>query len=342
MATEEILEFCKSIDVHPAHLVPLDNEQELSLPTPLLELLIDMAYDGKSSQGLTKGDVYLASTAIAYECKRIRSYMEGEKREAFDKNGRFSALSQIFTEALSDPNAMKHISKTTMVTPSTRFSGEASRSYPYIDRVHDLAVIELEKLLTHSYQSVDLKKDVLQERIGGFVKLYQKLINPEAKGDVEAKVFLSDIIDALKRNVSGAPSSDIVAIGSAVEGCLGKHETYQKRCKIAQNVYRGIFGRSSGESSGADQQYLQELDSIQFHELVLSVKVVLDGEANLIASRRNHEEREGYYIRKVGEIRRSFDEVGDGYRCNLLNNRVLLSLHNINVKENISPQASPK
>ena len=44
MSSQEILEFCKSIDVHPAHLVPFDDDPRLSLPTPLIELLVNMSH----------------------------------------------------------------------------------------------------------------------------------------------------------------------------------------------------------------------------------------------------------------------------------------------------------
>lgn len=343
MTTSEILEFCKSIDVHPAHLIPFDNDQELSLPTPLLELLIEMAYNGEASKGLNGNDVYLASAAIAHECKRIRLYLDDEKREAFDNNGQFSILSHIFMETLSDPNSMRCISKTTIVTPTKTFAGSPSYSYPYFDRVHDIAIIELEKLLEESIQSIQVREQVLGGLIGNFVKIYKKLIDPKTEGEMDANNFLQDVIRKLNpESPMEKRATDITAVAVAVQEVLMNNEAYHKRHKDAQDIYIGRFGMCGAESLALDESYLYELEADKFHELITRIKEILDEKERLIQSKKIHEEREGYYIRKVSEIDKAFGGIEDGYKWSLLNNRVLLSLHNINVKEMLPPQASPR
>lgn len=336
MTPQEILEFCKSIDVHPAHLVPFDEDKALSLPTPLLELLIDMGYHAKK---LNENDMYLARAAVAYECKRIRQDLENDKRVAFKNGEQFSTLAQVFTDILRDPKATQDIAKTTIVTPSKRFASAAAQSYPFIDRVHDIAVIQAEQALEQSNHGMRIKREIFNHRIDGFKKTYHQLFHTN---EIEAVNFLEDVIDAFEAGGPLQRPPSLIEVAAVVSELLEYHWPSQRDYDAANDVYIEFFGRPKQDLSEEEDGFLREMEHTQFGGLVASIHQVFDGEWNLIKAQKKHEEREGQYILQVGKIRAAFDGIGDGYQRNLLNNRVLLTLKNIDVREYTAPQTSPK
>jgi hypothetical protein len=343
MTTQEILSFCRSIDVHPAHLIPFDNDNRLSLPTPLLELLIEMAYNGNASHGLDSNDVYLARAAIALECKRIQKHKEEQRSLAVENNDGLSRLSQAFIDVLNDPKARKDISKTTIVSPSSCFAAEASRSYPYIDRVHDITVIQEEAELEKSIHSKKLKEQVYLYRVNRLVDIYQKLFHQSSRSPIEAQDFLMDIVDEIEMQQAAdlrAPSIDEIA--KMFAKLMGQQGKLRKGYDAANDIYIEKFGLRSGGNSEADEAFLKEFEFEFYHDLFVGIHGFFEARSNLFRHRIRHEELEGVYILKVGRIRDAFDKVCKPYERNLLNNRVLLSLHNIDLKKERAPLATPK
>jgi hypothetical protein len=337
------LSFCRSIDVHPAHLIPFDNDNRLSLPTPLLELLIEMAYNGNASHGLDSNDVYLARAAIALECKRIQKHKEEQRSLAVETNDILSRLSQAFIDVLNDPKARKDISKTTIVSPSSCFAAEASRSYPYIDRVHDITVIQEEAELEKSIHSMKLKEQVYLYKLNRFVEVYQKLFHSSSRSPIEAQDFLMDIVDEIEMQRAEdlrVPSIDEIA--KIFAKLMGQQGALRKGYDAANDIYTEKFGLRLGGNSEDDELFLREFEFEFYHDLFVSIQEFFEARYNLFKHERKHEELEGIYILKVGKIRDAFDKVNRPYERNLLNNRVLLSLHNIDLKKEPAPLATPK
>lgn len=339
MSQAEILEFCKSIEVHPAHLVPWDNDKALSLPTPLLELLIDIAYEDTAAGKYDLNEVYLAKAAIAAEYKRIRDNLMNDQKGSFQNNGHFALLAKVFTEVLDNPELAKHIAKTTIVTPAKSFSYAASKSYSYVDRVHDITIVQVDKGIEASNHSLKLKKEILSSNIDVFVKTYHQLFNA---GYVDTMKFLDVVRGKFERNIENMKPPKFAEIMTVVPEILAQQFKEPKAYKLANKEFTRIFGKRAQPLPVEDEQYLRELDHSQLQNLVVSIQKVFDGEGALIKAEERQEYREKEYDSTVSRIRDVFAGITEDYQRNLLNNRVLLSLHKISVPENTAPQTSPR
>jgi hypothetical protein len=346
MTPQEILEFSKSIDVHPAHLIPWDADKSLSLPTPLLELLIEISYEDISGMRYDQNDIYLAKAAIAYECERIRKHAMDSKILAGATNYHARYLSNIFTDVLSSPQAMKNIAMARITGTSQSLDATSSRSYPYIERVEDAAITEAEKILELSIHRLDLKLDIYKERIEGFVKTYQEAVVTQRhrKTDVRMKAlgFFDDVMEQLAYQDFSKRAMNIQDIKKAVVALMHENEEYYKQCAAARRVYMEEIGSGGYNSREEAREFLFQLEDHHAEDMAYAVKLVLDGEFSLVKERENHVNLEGEYILQVGRIRKAFEEVGDGYQRNLLNNKTLLGLYNISVQKYVAPQVTPR
>ena len=86
----QILNFCRRIGVHPAHLVPLDDNPQLSLPRCILEANIMVAQDKAEKPRNQK----LAEQAIACELKRYSRFLK------YGNQG--TGLSYMFAQAMAE------------------------------------------------------------------------------------------------------------------------------------------------------------------------------------------------------------------------------------------------
>jgi len=157
MTPTEILEFCKSIGVHPAHLVPFDNYPNLSLPTPLLELLVQMMFDDRPDGSAVDDDKHLAKVAITYEDRRIRKNIEKDRRYAM-QTGQLMPLHEVFTQVLKTSEFRKRIRNPELSSFFEKFNIQASRSYSYIQRVEDIISASADEELSHKSEAVEIKK----------------------------------------------------------------------------------------------------------------------------------------------------------------------------------------
>lgn len=84
LTSDHLLFYCKSIGVHPAHLVPFDDDPRLSLPAVVLEANLDILSDPMSSPA----EHMLAEQAVISEMERYVRMMKqslGAKFSAEDK-----------------------------------------------------------------------------------------------------------------------------------------------------------------------------------------------------------------------------------------------------------------
>jgi hypothetical protein len=205
MTPREILSFCRSIEVHPAHLVPFNSDVRLSLPMRLLETLIGMAEGKTPKEGggfeiYDQNDVYLAKAAIAFECKRIQQYMKDEKRLGLEGKKNALTLSAVFKDVLDDPRSVQLISKASQARVKS-FNALTSQSYSYLERVKDRAIVIAQEKVELSNHSIELKRDLFRHRIDSFVKEYQKMMGDQETSQVKALDFLDEVIERLHHMV---------------------------------------------------------------------------------------------------------------------------------------------
>ena len=145
MSKDEILEFCRTIKVHPAHLVPFRTDPEFSLPTALLELLIDIANNRKGQFHLE--DVRLARAGIACETVRIDTFLHHKicaEKTRNDDHENAPTLTEIFSAVLDNDMLLGKLSTEWTVLKAI-FQQEVHTRSPLAARVRKLAFDELEQ-----------------------------------------------------------------------------------------------------------------------------------------------------------------------------------------------------
>ncbi len=145
MSKDEILEFCRTIKVHPAHLVPFRTDPEFSLPTALLELLIDIANNRKRQFHLE--DVRLARAGIACETVRIDTFLHHKicaKKTRNDDHENAPTLTEIFSAVLDNDMLLGSLCTEWAVLQAI-FQQEVHTRSPLAARVRKLAFDELEQ-----------------------------------------------------------------------------------------------------------------------------------------------------------------------------------------------------
>lgn len=343
MTPHEILEFCKSIDVHPAHLVPWVADKSLSLPTPLLELLIEMAYDKNADKKYDQSDIYLAKRGIDFECRRIVASGKMDEHSNPYADAHSQTLSSVFTYVLNNPFSMMGIDRAKVPKLLSRFGTPSSQSYPYQERVEDSALNKAELEVYQSHYSLEGERHLAQKSIKEFVGLYQKHIYSKWHAHIEARNFLEDVMD--KYEAAGLPRrmADVKDIENVIVEQLKNHAPYHDRQRDLRKTFaEKIHGAGMRHLSERGRHYMEEMEDVELRDLAFAVKAVFDSFECVKDVEVKHKECEGRYILNVGDIRNAFKTVQNGYQRNLLSNRVLLALSDINVQKYIAPQASPR
>lgn len=93
LSAEKLLDYCQSIGVHPAHLVPFDDDPRLSLPANILEANILILGNKRSS----KDEQYLSLAALAVERKRYTRLLNDK---AFQKNHKIEGIAKLLGRAV--------------------------------------------------------------------------------------------------------------------------------------------------------------------------------------------------------------------------------------------------
>lgn len=331
MTPEEIMSFCKSIDVHPAHLVPFSDDQSLSLPQPLLELLIQIAYADISGEQHDLNDIYLAKAAIAYECKRIRNFHTAERQKEARLGSEPSFLSVIFKGVLDNPVMLNGIRKAAYAVTkkeaahklSQKFDSASAQTYPYLERVAEAALLKGEYMLEGSWDHQKIKREILTGRIKAFVRTYDKFLEPQDRADTAAMLFYEAVLEEAeerKIDIRMARHEQIVEI---VRDALRQHKPYIQKFSKAHREFMEEHGVYQG--------------------LADDVFRVAMGELNMVTLENQHTELEGAYIMYAAKIQKAFDTIPVGsHQRNLMNNHVLLRLNNIGIEEYVPPQTSPR
>jgi len=203
-------------------------------------------------------------------------------------------------------------------------------------------VIQADNDYVHSHNRVDAKREVISERIKGFIKVYKKYINPQVSDDIEGEIFLDDVVKALAEKEISKDTSTIEKIGDAIQGLLGSHIPYHLHYKTAHSIFAEKFGVRTDNQSVDDEEYLQALDDPQLEDLAGAVQHIFNSEANLVEAEEKHNNCAKDYLRVVEDIHENFNLLGSGYERNLVNNRVLLGVHNISIKKVASPTLYPR
>lgn len=341
MTSSEIWEFCKSIDVHPAHLVPFDRDMKLSLPTPLLELLVEIACPDISGEYHEEYDVYLAKAAIAFECKRIRNHLAIDKLMLPSPDRLHATFSQACANILNNPLRTNDMA-TAKMPASKSFGIHASRSYPYVDRVRDLAIMDADVDLQRVHHHVESEREIISQAIDAFLKAYKKYISPQVADDIEGAIFLDDVVAGLEEKNIPKDASTIEAIGTVVQDLLGSHTPYSLHYKSAQAIFTEKFGVNADRQDEDNEEFFQALEAVQLEELGGAVQHIFNSEARLTEAEENQMVRQSEYLLKIDGIHEAFKGMGDGNERNLVNNRVLLGVHNISIKKVVAPTSYPR
>jgi hypothetical protein len=346
MTPRQIIEFCRSIEVHPAHLVPFNSDMRLSLPTRLLEVLIDIAEGKTPKEGggfdiYDQDDIYLAKAAIAFECKRIQQYMKDEKRLVLEGKESAITLSGVFKDVLDDPRSMRAIFKASQANLES-FNALTSQSYPYFERVKDRAIVRAEEEIESSNYSIGLKKDLYQHRIDAFVKEYKRVIDDNGLSQASALVFLDEVLERLGLHGSSRRGIDIEENKRAIREVMRDFGLNLKPRVIADKVYTDRFGVCKKDLTVEEEKFLDALEEPYIEDLAYAVRLILDIDYSLLRAKQRHVDIEGDYILEVGRISQAFDSVSAQFQRNIMNNRVLLRLFNYSVDSYTAPQTSPK
>lgn len=341
MSTHQILAFCKSIDVHPAHLVPLDRDYKLSLPTSLLELLVEMAYPEESGRDVDLYDTYLAKAAIAFECKRIRDHLRLEKILPVHEGKKVESFSVMFEDVLGRRSRIMDMGAAKM-PPSKSFGIHASRSYPYVERVRDMAIINADIDYKCLQNAIEDKKEIVQGRIRRFIHTYNKLVDPEAINDMAGALFLEDVLQEIEHKAIPKEDAPLEDIGEVIQSLLDKHVPYHDHVRAYHRLSIDKLGVKGIEPTPEDENYLRQMDDLSLEKLAADVRHIFNSEANLIAAKKKHAAHIPEYLERVEKIHKDFYAIRTDYEHNLLNNRVLLGVNNISIQIIPTPASNPK
>lgn len=340
MTPREIFEFCKSIDVHPAHLVPFDIDKSLSLPTPLLELLVEMSRPDIDGCAYDQDDAYLAKAAVAYEGHRICNHLDHQHRSQRESYG--DMLAVIFERLLEDSQTVSFMRKAKILSESERFG----KNYSYINRLLDMIFVKTEQILYSSHHKLKLQQDICNVRTEGFISTYYKLVHPDRRSRANAIAFLSEVREKYEEQY-GPHDVRIKDIERVVSGILQGHSPYlrsfQDSYQAAQDVFTRKLGVRKMSPLKQEDNSLREPEQEYLRELALSIRSVFDGQSNLGLARETYNDYERRYDRTLVEIREAFGSVcGNGYESRLWNNRVLLALHDFSLPKPQPWNRSPR
>lgn len=326
MSKQEILEFCKTINVHPAHLVPLKPTPELSLPTPLLELLIEMSH-GKGASNAE--DIELAQEAVDAESKRINSFLyyksrqEEPQNDAQNDDGSTSlTLMQVFSDVLDNPSMMTKLARESEGISAT-FQHKAYQQYPLALRVRNIAYTAiLDKYARLMYRQKG-KESLLGAALGKVETEYCQIFNSR-KTDNHLLLFIGDIKDALF-------AQDIEPRAATIRDIVDVIKTFDLTDSRLEKSYQ-FFSDAYGAGASID-----ELANEFLTELAESVGVYFASEDRLSKTKRKVAEAIDALPAR-GDIEGLFEDKSfqDGtlFR-HLMDNRVLIALasHNHSMQQ---------
>lgn len=327
MDKHEILEFCKTINVHPAHLVPLKAIPEFSLPTPVLELLIDMA----RGQGTYTADhIELAKAAIASETKRINSFLYDKSREekAQSDNGvNPLTLTQIFSDVLDNPVLMKKLVRESIFASVILQQKGNDVLYPLATRVRHVSFCGLEDQHDRLRNRQKGKENLLDAALEAVESEYSKIFNSETSHS-RMLLFIADVKDALLEKDIEPRSSTIKDIVDVLKDFDFKGSQLEK----AYECFNMLFGDS--EIQVASQDFLFELAN--------NVALYFGAEDRLSKTKRRTS-RQIDDLPLQEDITKLFEDEsfkeGTLFR-RLMDNRVIIAL--ANHENRVQPTAAPK
>ena len=277
MSRQDILSFCRTINVHPAHLVPLKPAPEFSLPRPLLELLIDMS----QKQGMAHlDDVQLARVAIESERKRINHILYTQSRqEAINADGA-KAITKIFGDVLSNPVLMTKLSRETTEVHNI-LADEAESKYPLAMRVRNVAVSGIKDSFNALKNSQREKEAHLDQMLEYVEEEFSQIFDPKTSHK-RILLFISDIKDALiDKNIQprAATTANIMGViknfdfkGSLLQtsydycktrfGGMARVESIKEEFLIDISTYVSAYFSSENRLSKSKRRISEEIDNL--------------------------------------------------------------------------------
>lgn len=243
MSSKEILEFCKSIDVHPAHLIPLDNDPRLVLPQPLLETLLDLAY-GKSIQGEAFAyDIKLAKLAIDYDVRRRQRYWDEEK-QCFRKDSWQSDLKTAFESVLLSEAGLFRLSEENELM-SQNFNGLSVPDYPLVMRVRNTAFRLSGLEMKFLRERVERKNKILEGRLSSVHTEFAKAVLPDCDDEMVSRYFVADVKDALSDANLDSRDATVDEIVSVVLNLQQENSLFIKAFDYMAEKMPGKFSKES-------------------------------------------------------------------------------------------------
>jgi|GEM_PF-3691936 len=200
MTADDIFDFCKFLSVHPAHLVPFNADPRLSLPLPLLELLIQIS---KGERSQSDESISLAKVAISFESKRINVLLsnipkKGASPQSDDYD--FEGLTKVFNDVLGDPKELKRLVRESEGVHAV-LKGKAYVHYPLATRVRNVALSSvLQSELIQSKNSESNRAHLLQFAFDAVRSEYQCVWKSRKISDMDLLLFIADVKDALLDN----------------------------------------------------------------------------------------------------------------------------------------------
>lgn len=270
MGHDEILEFCESMNVHPAHLVPLKAAPEFSLPTPLLELLIAMS---NVKDGFKAEDVKLAKAAVECERRRINSFLYDQSQVSKNSNG--VTLTQVFSSVINNPASMARLAQEILDVHAV-IPRDDTEKCPVAVRVKNLALANIDASVEVIKNRVKDKEALLNKALEYVEDEYSKIFNSSTSAN-KMLLFISEIKDALLDNQIEPREATISNINDALKR-FDFTDSY-----LAQSY--AYFNMAIGDAS-ATQETLAEF----LTDLAENVAVYFSTEDRLSKAKRRVEE----------------------------------------------------
>ena len=193
MTPPDIYGFCKSIGVHPVHLVPLDSDPRLSLPIQLLHLLIEMS---KRTDKFDAEQVRLAKLGIAFEHKRINKFLY-ERRYIEESNTKFASvevnLRDTIDDVLSSPIGVQILSREFKFYSGTKASQNLA-DYPLLSILRNVAYYLAGNKNAQLIQKADRLEEIFEFGRAAYRKEFAEIVGNKKDAEIW---FLADIRDAL-------------------------------------------------------------------------------------------------------------------------------------------------
>lgn len=305
MSVEDILDFCKTIKVHPAHLVPFSPDRTLSLPSVLLETLIHIR---QQPEKFSVQDIHLAHLGIEVEAERIKRFLNTKQK---------TDITEIFSNVLKNSEGLKKL-----LIEYSRFSqifNNASvpkPNYPLVSMVRNVAYVLEDQLVQEAQQRVTIKEEKLLLKFKSLREEYDIIQDKNLPQNDAAWYLLGDIRDALFTKGKEPHQASLDDVQNVVMEYVSANEILEK----AYHTYMTLFESPYG-FDGMVKDHTENLSTDIHHYFRIEADLV-DAKQNLKTVQDSRETR-------MNKIKTSFESAfveGSLYQ-QIMNNAALIDMN---------------